>query len=509
MPEPTHDLKSQWRRLIFPSKAGRPWLLNLFLVFGIAAFGLALALYAYLGFFSRYYADDYCLTSSFLTEGFWKSQIGLYLGWSNRFAVAFIVNLSEYLGRSAIRVWPAFVIVAWVAALTWALVQAARYSRLFVSVWTALVFAEALVFFTLLEAPQLYQSLYWRVGLVTYTLPLVLLTVLIGFIFNRIRKTTARRVSWGGPVVCVLLAFFAGGFSETYVALQTALLGLALAGIWLGVKSPAKRTWLIFVGVALIGSLLALLVVIFSPGNAVRLSAIPSSRPHLTSLIRMAVSSAALFIYISLKDYSFQNLLTLVLPLGITYALYAQEDSLPRIRPSSLTLAVFLVPVVSYVLILAVCAPSAYAESAYPEARTLIEARFIMTATILAEGALIGMGFSQLHQWANEPVPLFLQLFPALLFLAVCFYPVYDARKSYAQIPVYHARAEVWDARAAVIHTSLQKGITNINIHDSLARSFDDFSGLLEIGSDPHFWINQCAASFFGVHHLAINQPPP
>jgi hypothetical protein len=210
-----------------------------------------------------------------------------------------------------------------------------------------------------------------------------------------------------------------------------------------------------------------------------------------------------------LKNYAFQNVLAILLPMGITYALYARESGLPRMRPTSLVLALFLVPIVSFLLVLAVCAPSAYAESSYPEARALIEARFILIAMMIAEGALLGMSFCQLHLLANEPAPLFLQITTTLLFLVLSAYPLYDARKTYAQIPVYHARAEVWDARAAVIQKSLQQGITDINIHDSLARSFDEFSGLMEIGSDPKYWVNACAASFFSVHHLAINQPSP
>ena len=42
----------------------RTLLVDLIMAFGIATFGIALILYAYLGIFSRYYADDFCLTSS-------------------------------------------------------------------------------------------------------------------------------------------------------------------------------------------------------------------------------------------------------------------------------------------------------------------------------------------------------------------------------------------------------------------------------------------------------------
>jgi len=481
--------------------------LNIMIVAGILTFGLALFAYAYLGTFSRYYADDYCLTSGFLSGGFWKSQIALYTSWSPRFAGTFVLNLSEYFGRAAIRTWTALVIVLWVFALTWLLVQASRLVRLPVSIGLALLIAEAIVFFTILEAPQQYQSFYWRIGTITYTLPLVFLAALLGLVFNRARKTAPDRISWWGVAVCAVIAFSAGGFSETYVTCQTAFLGMGLIGLWLGAKSPARRNWLVLAGAALIGSLLAMAVVVAAPGNAVRLAAIPTSRPDFLSLIRMSATSAFLFMYISLKDYSFQHLLALLVPMLATYGLYASGASLPKMRPSSLSLAFFVVPLISYLLILAVCLPSAYGESSYPEGRALVEARFIMVAMALAEGALIGMSLGQLHQWANEPVPIYLQWLTGLLFLSVALYPLYDARKTYREIPVYRDRAATWEARDAEIRTSVQQGILDINILDSRARSFDELSGLLEIGSDPEHWVNQCAASFYGAHNLTINQP--
>lgn len=191
----------------------------------------------------------------------------------------------------------------------------------------------------------------------------------------------------------------------------------------------------------------------------------------------------------------------------ITYALYARDKGLPKLRPSSLTLALFLAPIVGALLILAVCTPSAFAESSYPEARVLIEARFIMVALTLIEGALIGMTLSQFHQWAQEPAPRLLQLFAAVLFLLLSLYPLYDARKTYTEIPVYQSRAAAWDAHDTLIRASLQQGVLDVNIQESQARSFDEFSGLLDLTSDPENWVNQCAASFYGLHHLTINQP--
>jgi hypothetical protein len=501
--KPSNKFEQRLRNIF---KGGRPKLVDVLLAIGIVTFGAAIAFYAYLGFFSRYYADDYCMTAGLLKDGFWKSQISLYNIWSPAFSGTFLQYLSEYFGRSAIQVWPSLLIVLWVLTLSWAVVQAIRVTRLKVPVSLVLLLAEAVVFFSILESPQRYQTIYWRIGLVGYTLPLVFLSLLIGLIFNRFKKADPIQIPWRSMVLCAVLAYFSGGFSITYVTLQTGMLGLALAGVWLTIRPPSRRNSLFMVGAALAGSLVALLVVALAPGNAIRMALMPA-RPHLLPFIRMAVTNSVIFIYLTLKSYAFQNVLAVLVPMLITYLFYGSGNGIPRMRPSSLVTVLFLIPVISFLLVLAVVAPSVYAESSYPEGRVLMEARFIMVFMTIAEGALIGMSLSQLHQWAQEPAPRLHRLFAGALFLSLSLYPLYDARKSYMEIPFYQNRAATWDAHNAFIRANLQLGKLDVNILDSQARSFDDFSGLSDLTSDPGNWVNQCAASFYGLHQLTVNQP--
>ncbi len=481
---------------------------DLLVAFGALAFGIALALYAFLGTFSRYYADDFCLTSGYLSSGFWSSQIDLYVSWSNRFSAAFAINLSELLGRWAVRGWTALVIILWVAALAWALIEICRTLRLPVSLGIALLLAETVVFFAILEAPQQYQSLYWRVGIVTYTLPLVFISFIVGLLFNRARKTAPDRLPWVGAGAGAVLAFVAGGFSETTVAQQTALFSLAFLAALLAGKSPLRNKWLLLLGAVLLGSIVSLAVVIASPGNAVRLAAIPTSRPPLFTFARISVVNAFLFMYISLKSNPFQVILSILIPLLAVYGYsVARAGSLPRLRPSSITLGLFLAPLAAYLLVLAACAPSAYAEASYPEGRAVMGAGFVMVVMAAALGILLGMGLSLLARLADEAAPALLLALTAVLFLGTAAYPLYDAYRTYRTIPAYQARAASWDSHDAEIRAELRNGVQNVNLHDPQARSFDSFSGLLDLSSDPKNWINQCAASYYGLHTLAVNQP--
>jgi hypothetical protein len=481
-------------------------LMDVLLVIGIVTFGVAIIFYAYLGFFSRYYADDYCMTAGLLTSGFWQSQVSLYNSWSPAFSGTFLQYLSEYFGRSSIQVWPALLIVLWVLALTWAVIQAVRVTSLKVPASLALLLAEVVIFFTILTSPQQYQTIYWRIGLVGYTLPLVFLTFLLGLILSRFKKSDKGHAPWGSMVLCAALAFFNGGFSITYVTLQTGVLAVVLVGVWFIVRPPSRRNSLLLVGAALTGSLVALLVVALAPGNAVRMALMPA-RPHLFPFIRMAVTNSVIFIYLTLKNYAFQNVLAVLVPMLVTYCMYSRGFGIPKMRPSSLITGLFLIPVVSFLLVLAVVAPSVYAESSYPEGRVLMEARYILICMTVAEGVLIGMSLIQLHQWAQEPAPRLQRLIAGILFLSLALYPLYDARKSYTEISFYQNRAAIWDAHNAYILTNLQQGNLEVNIPDNQAKSFDEFSGLSDLTSDPGDWVNQCAASFYGLHQLTVNHP--
>src|ERR1051326_9015731 len=63
----------------------------------IALLATPLLAHAYLGFFTRYMADDYCTAAS-ARDGLLAMQKHFYLGWSGRFAFTFTIGLVESLG---------------------------------------------------------------------------------------------------------------------------------------------------------------------------------------------------------------------------------------------------------------------------------------------------------------------------------------------------------------------------------------------------------------------------
>ncbi|HTD78464.1 MAG TPA: hypothetical protein VK898_12560, partial [Chloroflexota bacterium] len=62
------------------------------------ALALPLTLYASIGAFSRYTADDFCWAGTLRAEGFFNAQVFYYTVYSPRYAFTFLVNLVELAG---------------------------------------------------------------------------------------------------------------------------------------------------------------------------------------------------------------------------------------------------------------------------------------------------------------------------------------------------------------------------------------------------------------------------
>ena len=198
------------------------------------ALALPLAVYAATGAFARYVADDYCWAGLLRTEGFVDAQVAWYTTYSPRYAFTFLVNLVELAGPPIVPLLPTIAIVTAVLTATWALAQFAL-SRLI-----ALFLGLIAVLATLQTAPDLGQSLYWQTGMLTYLLPLVLATLVIGWIAAAYRVAPAgldTSPAWTGHVRDIQR----GGLSETYLIPQNVALTLAALACAVPARCEVRR----------------------------------------------------------------------------------------------------------------------------------------------------------------------------------------------------------------------------------------------------------------------------
>src|SRR6185436_4552213 len=87
-----------------------------------------------------------------------------------------------------------------------------------------------IVFFSIYLTPHLYQSLYWRTGMLTYSTPLVL-TVWLFVLITR-QGLLAKPSKWE-IILAGILALLTGGCSEAGTTVLVSALGIyvLLAGI--------------------------------------------------------------------------------------------------------------------------------------------------------------------------------------------------------------------------------------------------------------------------------------
>jgi hypothetical protein len=348
--------------------------------------------------------------------------------------------------------------------------------------------AGVITFFGLYTTPNQFQSYYWRSCSITYTLPIILLLMLLGFLVKRREK----QATWWQVGLIGLFSFFAGGFSETNAALQITLLVLGLAGILVyGRKmGPANRSHALWIG-ALVGAFAAIGVILLSPGNAIRMSQMPEP-PGFFRWLYLSFRYALGFVY--------NGLVGTILPRGFSF-LFGLAGTLifvwKGIRAKSIIWSLLAIPAAVFLLAAAVCAPSAYAQSAYPENRALTGINLILTAGVILEGCMLGVLF---QIWMVKQPIITSAVKHNLAVGAVLLlsgYLIYGGIQVLKGAAYYQTRAAAWDTRAAQIEEFRLSGDTS-----PVVTALDSTNGVAELSSDPYNWVNLCAATYYQVEQI-------
>lgn len=461
------------------------------LVLMIAILIISMLPFIYNGTFSRYQADDYCFSSSLIKNGFLGSIQENYSGWSNRFSTVIVIGLIDPLRVTGMQILPGALIVGMLAGLYLLLTQLRKNFRWTIGRAELFILAELVTFFTIYAAPDQFQSFYWRSGSVTYTLPVVILPLLLALLVSLDRDQLSKGRLAGFSGIIFLLSLFSGGFSETTAAFQAAFFMMLLGFVYF--RSPVeKRNQRGFLLIcALAGIVVAMVIMILSPGNAVRLKNMPET-PGLFKLIYLSFRFAAGFV--------FDTIQTVPIPVIISFLFaffLASLGNWKDMKISSWKWLFWGIPAGAFLLVVAICAPSAYGESAYAEARAFLPARWILTLGGIAWFYMLGIVF---QNWRQEK-PKFLlkksQSTAAFIILLLCFYPVRGAMSTLVSSVDAKTRAQAWDVRAAEIARVKAAGqqIVEVNALDSYGR-------IRELSDDPKLWVNKCAAMFYGVQQI-------
>jgi hypothetical protein len=292
-----------------------------------------------------------------------------------------------------------------------------------------------------------------------------------------------------------LLAFFAAGLSETGAAMQVGVLltGLALALLFL--DSAERRRGAVMLGAGLVGTLLMMAVMSQAPANAWRQDAMPPPENPLV-ILPVSLRFAADFVYYSLrgKPTAFLAFGLLVFSVGLL-GFSPAGDGQKRL-PMRWLAGALLSLLAGYAWIVFSFAPSVFAGLQYPAGRAQMPGHFALLAGL--GGAAFFAAQAARIAWGERRASA--RTWLALgLFLLACLYPFRAAPVSQQDAAQLSIRAERWDARAAEIRAAAGSG------RGAQVRQIDVVQGLEDIGPDPAFWINRCAAVYFDVATITAN----
>lgn len=462
-------------------------------------FALPLAAFAWMGQFSRYAADDYCTAGVLATEGFLGTQAHFYTDWSGRFSFTFLIALAESAGAGLVPILPGLALLAWVAVAGWTMSRLAAALRWRSRALPALFLAVVVIFATLASTPDLGQSLYWQTGLITYLAPLLLLTGQVGWIADHVRREVEVGPSRAALVVGSVLAFIAGGTSETYAAAQTAALGLAVVVCWAVAPAGFRRRAMPHLIAGLAGAAIAMGIVMAAPGNAVRETG--NSRPDLGFAVRSSIPYAVRFVARFVLRSPAVAVAAFLAPGLVAFVQHPRPyGPLGEIRPEiPRVLRALSIPAAVFLLLLACFLPSFYALGAPPPTRAQVIPQFFLVTATAAVGYLAGLaaGRPRAKHWLEVRGGLAAGIAAVLLAVA----PLAVTAATLQRVGPARAYAQRWDAIDQQVRQAKADGATQVTV-PALALT-GNIGGFDFVGANPQDWFNQCVARYYGVDSVA------
>jgi hypothetical protein len=457
---------------------------------GLVLFLAGVGLFAYLGTFNRTWADDWCYNADFKNLGFLETVAGYAYNVTytpSRYSVTIFAGLLYAFGALGTRLMTPLTVIFWVAGLAYLFYNVASMVGYRLSKWLVVLVSAVIVYFSIYLSPHIYQSLYWRTGMLTYTTPLVFLPWTFVFVTEQSKRKKSSSLL---TVFIFILALLGGGFSEASCTVLVSTLGLytLIAGIGYRQKKPWAVKTFVPALVALVGSLLAMALLVFAPTTQVRAERY-GEPAGLLELIRLLYQFTYAFFVLSLKDV--RNILLILMSIFSGYLFLPSQ--IKTNKPEKILLLAALLGILAIFLVVASFAPSAYVERGLPADRTIIVPRLFAVFGFVLVGWLTGLALSGMFtvKWMETLV--------VVLLLASYAFPLYSLKVTAEKIPVYAQRAREWDAREADIQEAIANGEERVDVFaiDGLpVGGIRDFDPPGKTG----FWITKCAQSYYDIN---------
>jgi len=465
------------------------------LIVGLALAVAGVGLFAYLGYFNRDWADDWCYNADFKNLGFLETVAGYAYNVTytpSRYSVTIFAGLLYAFGTLGTQLMSPLTIIFWVAGLAYLFYNFAHMAGYRLSKWLVILASSFIVYFSIYLSPHIYQSMYWRTGMLTYATPLVFLPWIFVLITEQCKREKSSSL-WNAFIF--ILALLGGGFSEASCTVLVSTLGLYTLVAGIGYRQ--KKTWAVrtFVPavVALTGAVLAMGLLFFAPTTQVR-SERYGEPARLVELAVLLYQFTYAFFVLSIKDY--QNVVIIAMSV---FSGFLFLPSIKTDKPWKILALAALVGILAVFLVAASLAPSAYVERGLPADRTIIIPRFIAMTGFVVAGWLSGLALRELY------TSTWIETLAVALLLGSYAFPIYSLKETADKIPVYAERAQAWDDREATIKTALANGDERVDVYaiDGLpVGGIRDFDPPEKTG----FWITRCAMDYYDIR-LRVSLP--
>src|SRR5258706_1341269 len=352
-----------------------------------------LAVWAYLGFFTRYMADDYSTSSELLKQGFWQAQAYWYQAWSGRYSYNFLVALAELPGVRVVAWLPLVSLSAWFLSLFWALKQIFKVLDLPLKYEWLAILTGVILFGAARSLSDYSQVMFWQTGILTYQIWNIFLAACLALFLRRFLLPTAQPEAAGWEyILTFMLAFLVGGFSETGIVIQIALLTLALLYFALRYREPNRLSILSTLLIAWLGSCCALIVIARAPGNLQRNAGLAGlSLQSLSVSFVAAMKDALLFLLEWVRDNS--ALAAMLFLTGMFIGFVALRAVTGDEKNTHVRLGLVLL-LGAYVLLAAGFFPSYVAWGIRPPERAIFIPAFIFVWAFVLLGFFVGFRLS-------------------------------------------------------------------------------------------------------------------
>jgi len=451
------------------------------------------------GSYTRMHADDFCIAADARQMDMRSLFKKWYQGWTGRFIYIPTAGILALGGPQMASLLPPISVAGWFIILSWAALPGFKFLRWPHPSLHSCVYAGFFLLLLLSTTPNLFQSVFWKDGLINYSFPLIGMTLSIGLMLRIWLNNPKKGLRSAVIAIIFLCSFVNSGFSEIFSTTQIAVYMIfIITGLWF-LEKHSRRSMLPLFFAGLLGSLCAYAIMLAAPGNLIRQGLI-TDHPNLIRLLTFSMHSALVII---VKFFVFTPLwavLSILVPLLSGFSLCQQplyenkKKHLSWLWLHGWFKAGVILPMMTFIFTMATCAPVVYMLNAYPDDRTIIIPLYFIVAAVTISSGLFGYGLRRLGLLSSTAKKINLQhLSYALVILLLLAGTTLIITNTLEKINGFQDYAFRWDQRHEELLQKADKGI-----REATAYGLENRFGISDLQEEADYWVNRCMADYYG-----------